>query len=73
MPLVRNKPLADCVDFEASIRHYQDLSTFHEKLKFFTVFFFCYLYLLSVKFCLSRRSPDRTTNDRGIRYGPQTK
>lgn len=26
MPLVRNKPLADCLDFEASIRHYQDLN-----------------------------------------------
>ncbi|XP_057373747.1 polyamine-modulated factor 1-binding protein 1-like [Daphnia carinata] len=26
MPLLRNKPLADCLDFEASIRHYQDLN-----------------------------------------------
>ena len=29
MPLIRNKvnkPLADCADFEASIRHYPNLS-----------------------------------------------
>ncbi|XP_046648870.1 ciliary rootlet coiled-coil protein 2-like [Daphnia pulicaria] len=26
MPLLRNKPLADCADFEASIRHYQNLN-----------------------------------------------